>query len=87
MAQITVYSSPLCPYCWRARRLLDRKGADYEVIDLMREPGRRTEMIARAGGRHTVPQIFIGDRHIGGSDELVALDRTGELDGLLAAQA
>jgi glutaredoxin 3 len=74
-----------CPYCSRARALLQRKGVPFTDIDITAEPGRRDEMIRRAGGRTSVPQIFINGEHIGGSDELVALDRAGELDARLEA--
>ncbi len=84
MARVEIYSSPYCPYCVRAKALLDRKGADYEEIDVMAKPDRRPEMERRAG-RHTVPQIFIDGTHIGGCDELMALDRKGGLDPLLAS--
>ncbi|MCS6877112.1 MAG: glutaredoxin 3 [Geminicoccaceae bacterium] len=84
MAKVEIYTSPFCPYCWRAKRLLADKGVAFEEIDLWREPERRAEMIARAQGRTTVPQIFIDGRAIGGSDELLALERAGELDRLLA---
>ncbi len=83
MARIEIYVAPLCGFCHRARRLLGAKGAEYEEIDIARAPGRRAEMIARAGGRATVPQIFIDGRHIGGSDDLAALDAEGGLDRLL----
>ncbi|MDP6351568.1 MAG: glutaredoxin 3 [Alphaproteobacteria bacterium] len=85
MAEVVIYTSMLCGYCWRAKKLLKAKGVAYEEIDVMIHPRRRSEMVARAGGRSTVPQIFFDDRHIGGSDELAALDRAGELDGLLGA--
>lgn len=87
MAKVEIYTSPLCPYCWRAKRLLAEKRVTYEEIDLWAEPGRRSEMIARAGGRTTVPQIFIDGRPVGGSDDLVELERQGELDRLLAGSA
>ena len=83
MADIVMYSSPFCGFCFRAKRLLDSKGAAYEDIDVMMDPSRRPEMIERAGGRSTVPQIFIDGQHIGGSDELAALEQAGELDQLL----
>jgi glutaredoxin 3 len=83
MADVELYTTPFCPYCMRARALLDRKGVAFTDIDITEEPGRRTEMIRRAGGRTSVPQIFIDGEHIGGSDELVALDRAGELDAKL----
>lgn len=81
---ILVYSSGFCPYCWRARALLDRKGVRYTVLDVDRDP-RLWDEIASRTGRSTVPQIFIGDRHVGGCDELLALDRRGELEPLLNA--
>ncbi len=84
MPSIVVYSANYCPYCRRALALLDRKGARYTVLDVNRDPALWGEMTARTG-RDTVPQIFIGDRHIGGCDDLVALDRRGGLDPLLAA--
>jgi glutaredoxin 3 len=80
MVQVELYTTPFCPYCSRARALLERKGVAFAEIDIIEEPARRTEMVRRAGGRTSVPQIFIDGEHIGGSDELVALDRTGELD-------
>ena len=83
MAEVELYTTMFCPYCARARALLERKGVTYTDIDILDEPARRGEMIQRAGGRTTVPQIFINDEHIGGSDELVALDRAGELDAKL----
>jgi glutaredoxin 3 len=85
MAKIEIYSSLMCGYCARAAALLDRKGVSYETIDVYQHPERRDEMISRAGGRQTVPQIFINDEHIGGSDDLYALDRAGGLDEKLAA--
>ncbi|MFN6951556.1 MAG: glutaredoxin 3 [Albidovulum sp.] len=84
MPRIEIYTTPWCPYCLAAKRLLDRKGAAFEETDVSRDPAMRAEMMKRAGGRHTVPQIFIGGQHIGGSDELHALDRAGRLDPLLA---
>ena len=80
MAKVEMYSTMWCPYCARARALLEHKGVAFTEIDLMEEPGRRDEMIRRAGGRTTVPQIFINGEHIGGCDEMVALDRAGALD-------
>lgn len=82
-AAIVVYSSPLCGYCAAAKKLLRRKGVAYAELDTLLDSKRREEMIARSG-RRTVPQIFIGDRHIGGYDDLHALDVRGELDALLA---
>lgn len=87
MAKIEIYTSPLCPYCWRAKRLLARKRVAFEEIDLWAEPQRRAEMIQRAGGRMTVPQIFIDGRAVGGSDDLHELERTGQLDRLLSETA
>lgn len=82
-APVTLYTTRFCPYCIRARRLLDRKGADYTDIAVDAEPARRQEMMERSGQR-TVPQIWIGERHIGGCDELHHLERDGRLDALLA---
>lgn len=83
MVKVELYTTMFCPYCARARNLLQKKGVPFSDIDVMADDERRQEMIARAGGRHTVPQIFIDGRHIGGSDELAALDREGKLDPLL----
>lgn len=85
MAKIEIYTKAFCPYCHRAKALLDSKGAEYEEIDITMGGPRRPEMIQRANGRSTVPQIFIDDKHIGGSDDLAALDREGGLGPLLAA--
>jgi glutaredoxin 3 len=85
MAEVALYTTMFCPYCARARVLLDRKGVAYAEIDIIDQPARRDEMIQRAGGRTSVPQIFINGEHIGGSDELVALDRAGELDAKLGS--
>jgi glutaredoxin 3 len=85
MAKIEIYTKAFCPYCHRAKALLDSKGVEYEEFDITMGGSRRPEMIQRAGGRTTVPQIFIDDKHIGGSDDLAALDRQGGLDPLLAA--
>ena len=85
MAKVEIYTSPFCPYCHRAKRLLDDKGVAYEEIDVMANPRRRPEMVERAGGRTTVPQVFIDGQHIGGSDDLAALDARGGLDPLLQA--
>jgi len=82
MAEITIYTKPSCPYCGMAKRLLAAKGQTWTEIDIEAEAGRRTEMIERSG-RRTVPQIWIGARHVGGFDDLAALDHTGQLDGLL----
>jgi glutaredoxin 3 len=83
MATIEIYTTPMCPYCWRAKRLLKAKGAAYTEIDLWQQSARRPEMVERSGGRSTVPQLFIDGRAIGGSDELAALEASGELDALL----
>ncbi len=85
MANITIYTSDYCPYCSAAKRLLDKKGAAYEEIGVDGQPDVRREMTSKAGGRYTVPQIWIGSRHVGGCDDLYALDAAGELDPLLAA--
>jgi len=85
MSAVTVYSSPFCPYCFMAKRLLKKKGVPFDEIDVMANPARKQEMVARANGRHTVPQIFVGDVHVGGCDELMALDRAGKLDPMLEA--
>jgi len=83
MAKVEIYTSPWCGYCARAKGLLERKGATYTEMDVMEDDARRTEMRARAR-RTTVPQIFINGQHIGGSDELAALESEGKLDALLA---
>lgn len=85
MREITIYTKSACPYCVAAKALLKRKGADFIEIDIGRAPERRPEMIQRAGGRSTVPQIFIGDQHVGGCDDIHALDADGALDPLLTA--
>ncbi len=86
MPQIEIYTSPLCGYCHAAKRMLVDKGVSYSEIDVAADPAKRQEMMGRAGGRHTVPQIFISDLHIGGYDDMAALERTGKLDPLLAAE-
>lgn len=86
MAMIEIYTSPFCGYCHAAKRLLNEKGASFSEIDVAADPTRRQEMMGRANGRHTVPQIFIDEAHIGGYDDMAALDRTGKLDPLLAAE-
>ncbi|CAO3376814.1 glutaredoxin 3 [Azospirillum argentinense] len=83
MADVVIYTTPFCPYCSRAKRLLDSKGVVYEEIDLYMQPGRREEMVQRAEGRMTVPQIFIDGKPYGGSDDIHALDRAGKLDPIL----
>lgn len=87
MADVVIYTRLFCGYCSRAKALLERKGVAYEEIDAGDSPEKRKEMIQRANGRSTYPQIFIKDRHIGGSDDLFALDRAGKLDALLNAGA
>ncbi len=82
-ADILIYSTGWCPYCDRARALLDRKGVAFREVKVDEDPAQREAMLARSGGRRTVPQIFIGERHVGGFDELYALDKAGELDRLL----
>ena len=82
MPQITMYSKSWCPYCDRAKHLLREKGQTWTEIDIEEQPAKRTEMVERSR-RTTVPQIFIGDRHVGGFDDLYALDKAGELDKLL----
>jgi glutaredoxin 3 len=83
VARVEIYSTLFCPYCARAKALLAKKGVQVENIDVIEEASRREEMIQRAGGRTSVPQIFIDGTHIGGSDELYALERAGKLDPLL----
>jgi len=80
--EITVYSTGWCPYCERARALLERKGLPFREIKVDEDPAERQAMLTRSGGRRTVPQIFIGERHVGGFDELYALEKAGKLDEL-----
>jgi glutaredoxin 3 len=82
MPEVTIYTTPYCPYCVRAKRLLDRKGVAYREVDVANDDEARVRL-AEQTGRRTVPQIFIGERHVGGSDELYELDARGELDALL----
>ena len=84
MAEVEIYSSMLCGFCYRAKKLLENKGVAFKEVDVMLHPSRRREMVERAGGRTSVPQIFIGGHHVGGSDELYALESKGKLDALLA---
>jgi glutaredoxin 3 len=86
MTDVTIYTKFYCPYCARAKALLDRKGVAYRDIEVAHDPALQAEMQERSQ-RRTVPQIFIGDRHIGGSDDLLALERSGELDRLLDERA
>jgi glutaredoxin 3 len=83
MPPVEIYTTRWCPYCYRAKALLKRKGVTFTEIDLSRERERRSEMLERANGRYTVPQIFIGPMHVGGCDDLHALDDAGKLDALL----
>lgn len=85
MAKVEIYLRNSCPFCVRAMRLLDMKKVEPIIIDVEQQPGRRAEMVQRAGGRTTVPQIFIDGEHIGGCDQLMDLEYDGKLDGLLAA--
>lgn len=82
-SEILIYTTPICPYCYRAKRLLKAKGACYREVDVWTDGAKKQEMIKAAGGRTSVPQIFIDGEHIGGCDELVALDADGELDSRL----
>jgi glutaredoxin 3 len=84
MQAVEIYTSPFCGFCHAAKRLLAKKGVSFSEIDLSQEPGRRSEMMDRAGGRHTVPQIFVGPTHLGGCNELYALEQSGKLDPILA---
>lgn len=85
MKPVEIYTSPLCGFCHAAKRLLKQKGVKFSEVDVLRNPGRKAEMIKRANGGRTVPQIFIGQTHVGGCDELYDLERAGKLDPLLAA--
>ncbi|KQT85879.1 glutaredoxin 3 [Aurantimonas sp. Leaf443] len=85
MADVTIYTRQLCGYCARAKSLLDSKGVAYTEKDATFEPGLRKEMLARSNGGTTFPQIFVGETHVGGCDDLHALERAGKLDALLAA--
>jgi glutaredoxin 3 len=83
MARVEIYSTMFCPYCARAKSLLAAKGVEFENIDVIEDYSKRAEMVERAGGRTTVPQIFIDGEHVGGCDDLYALDRAGRLDAKL----
>ena len=85
MQTVEIYSSPFCGFCHAAKRLLSDKGVSFKEINVISQPEMRREMTQRAGGRRTVPQIFIGGRHVGGYDDLSELERAGKLDTLLAA--
>ncbi|MDM7459946.1 MAG: glutaredoxin 3 [Paracoccus sp. (in: a-proteobacteria)] len=87
MMSIEIYTTRTCPFCHRAKALLDRKGAVYTEIDVGADPALRAKMTQRASGKRTVPQIFVGKTHIGGCDELYALERAGKLDHLLEGDA
>lgn len=84
MKSVEIYTSPTCGYCHAAKRLLSNKNVTFTEYDLSRDPSRRQEMLGRANGGYTVPQIFVGKTHVGGYDDLFALDRSGRLDPLLA---
>ena len=84
MPPVTIYTKPMCPYCSRAMSLLTKKGVKYDEIEAAWDPDKKREMLSKSNGKTTYPQIFIGETHVGGSDELAALDRAGELDKLLA---
>jgi glutaredoxin 3 len=86
MAKVEIYTSPLCGFCHAAKRLLDQKGIQFEEFDVMFKPALKKEMMVRAEGRQTVPQIFIDDTGIGGCDELHALEASGQLDVMLSAE-
>jgi len=84
MKSVRIYTTPMCPYCVRAKSLLKKKGATVEEVDIMMDMAAREEMEVKTGGARSVPQIFIGDTHVGGCDELYALEQDGKLDTLLA---
>jgi len=84
MAKVTIYTTRVCPYCLMAKQLLNRKGIAFDEIDVTGNPALREEITVKAGGRSTVPQIWIGETHVGGCDDLYELDRTGQLDRMLA---
>ena len=85
MPQITIYTKPYCPYCVRAVALLTQKGVEFTEVEASSDMEKRQEMLKRSGGKATYPQIFIGERHIGGCDDMLALERRGALDPLLHA--
>ena len=85
MAEVTIYTKPYCPYCIRAVSLLEKKGVEFQEIEAAFDPEKRQEMVQRANGRSTFPQIFIGGQHIGGCDDMMALEYDGKLDAMLAA--
>ncbi len=85
MKTVEIYTSPLCGFCHAAKRLLSQKGVDFAEVDVWANPDRKPEMVQRANGGRTVPQIFVGEMHVGGCDDLYELERKGDLDKLLAA--
>ena len=85
MAAVTIYTRPMCPYCVRAVSLLKKKGVAFEEIDAGFDVKKKSEMVQRANGARTFPQIFIGDTHVGGCDDMIALEKAGKLDDLLSA--
>lgn len=85
MKPVEIYTTPICGFCRMAKSLLDKKGVSYTEIDVMVNPSKKSEMMSRANGGRTVPQIFIGNDHVGGCDDLYDLERAGRLDGMLAA--
>jgi glutaredoxin 3 len=85
MPEVVIYTKPMCPYCARAVNLLKKKSVAFQEIEAGWDPAKRQEMLARANGRATYPQIFIGERHVGGCDDLMALETDGSLDALLTA--
>ena len=85
MKPVEIYTSPMCGFCHAAKRLLTQKGVEFSEIDIWADPSRKPEMMQRAMGGHTVPQIFVGETHVGGCDDLYALERAGKLDALLEA--
>jgi glutaredoxin 3 len=87
MARVEIYSTMMCPFCWRAKKLLEERGVTYHEVDVMTDGKLRAEMRQRAGGRTSVPQIFINGQHVGGCDDLYALDRAGKLKPLLEQPA
>jgi len=82
MPAVTMYTSSLCPFCYRAKALLNKLGASFEEINIEKQPEKMAEMLERSNGARSVPQIFIGDKHVGGSDDLAAMHRAGDLDGM-----
>ncbi len=87
LAEVEIYTTPFCPFCYRAKKLLDEKGVRFTEIDVTVTPGARQEMMDRAGGQRKVPQIFVDGRHVGGCEELDALEKSGALDDLLGVRA